>query len=71
MKFGKFLTLLFLIYGTSFYLVRGQANNGAKSDCTLLYNFINGDDVDYSNVCCSGTKKVTCDKDGHIIYVSV
>jgi len=71
MKFGNFLIFLFLIYTTSFYLVKGQANNGGKSDCTLLYNFINGDDVDYSNVCCSETKKVTCDKNGNIIFVSV
>jgi len=57
-----FLTFLFLMYGLSFYLVKGQ------SDCTLLYNYINGDSNDYSNDCCSDPG-INCDN-GYITKFS-
>jgi len=63
MKFGNFIILLYLI---SFYLVIGETINEEKSDCSKLYNFINGDDKDYSNNCCSDTG-VKCDS-GYITY---
>jgi len=65
MKFGIFLTFLFLIYETSFYLVSGQTNDN-RSDCTKLYNFLKGDDVDYANNCCTNTPGLNCDNEGFI-----
>jgi len=53
MNFLKYIEYLFLIYGISFHLVVGQTNNEGKSDCTILYNFLNGDTEDYGNSCCS------------------
>jgi len=69
MKFGVFLPFLFLIYATSFYLVGGQTTNEGKSDCTVLYNFLNGDSKDYFNNCCTAAG-IKCDKEGYIIYYS-
>jgi len=69
MKFGIFLPFLFLIYETSFYLVKGQTSNEGKSDCTLLFNFLNGDSKDYSNDCCK-VAGITCDKEGYIEHYS-
>ena len=53
MKFEYFILYLFLIYGAFFYLVAGQTVNEEKSDCTKLYNFMNGDNKDYGDSCCS------------------
>jgi len=68
MEFGKFITFLFLIYETSFYLVTGQST---KSDCTKLYNFLKKDSKDYSNSCCENVQGVNCDKDGYITHLSL
>jgi len=38
---------------------------GKKSDCTKLYNFINGDSKNYSNNCCSESE-IKCDNEGYI-----
>jgi len=71
MKFGTFLAFLFLIYGTSFYLVTGQLIDDERSDCTKLMNFINGDSKDYANSCCSGElAKAKCDNENHVTYFS-
>jgi len=35
-----------------------------KSDCTKLYNFINGDTKDYTNICCGPS--IRCDNGGYI-----
>jgi len=67
MKFGIFLAFLFLLYEVSFYLVSGQTTDN-KSDCTKLYNFLNGDDADYANKCCTGTTGLYCDNEGFITY---
>jgi len=64
MEFG-FITFLFLIYETSFYLVRGQTTNKVKSDCTLLYNFLKGDTKDYADNCCNDPE-IKCFDDGYI-----
>jgi len=64
MKFGIFVTFLFIIFDTSFYTVIGQTT--LKSDCTILYNFINKDDKDYANDCCSGNQGIECFDDGYI-----
>jgi len=67
MKFGKFIVLFFLIYETSFYLVRAQMNNEEKNDCTKLYNYINGDSKVYDNSCCSDQDiSLMCDDEGYI-----
>jgi len=52
MKLGKLVVLLFLICIKKIYVVIGQTINNVKSDCTILYNFVNGDSKDYSNLCC-------------------
>jgi len=70
MKFEKFVKFLFIIYKLSYYLVIGQIIEKEKSDCTKLYNFLNGDSKDYSNSCCS-TVKVTCDNENYITVVSL
>jgi len=68
MKFLRFIISLFLIYGVSFHLVKGQANanTNEKSDCTKLFNFLKGDSQDYANNCCVENKGITCDNDGYI-----
>jgi len=69
MIFENFVIFLFLIFETSFYLVRGQTNNEEKSDCTKFYNFVHGNTLDYSNSCCLGTDnkyEISCDSDGFI-----
>jgi len=69
MKFGKFITFLFLIYETFlFYFVMGQTTNGQKSDCTLIYNFLNNDTKNYSNTCCSYFDEIICDNENFITY---
>jgi len=64
MKFGVFVTFLFLVFDTSFYMVIGQET--IKSDCTILYNFINNDDKDYGNDCCLNYQAIECDDNGYI-----
>jgi len=59
MKFGNYLSFLFLIYETTFYLVTGQFVNGEKNDCTKFYNFIRGDDKVYSNDECCSESEIT------------
>jgi len=67
MNFLKYIEYLFLIYGISFHLVVGQTNNEGKSDCTILYNFLNGDTEDYGNSCCSEDNIfIDCDDEGYI-----
>jgi len=67
MIFGKFLVLLFFICEFSFYLVRGQTNNQEKSDCTKIYNIVNGDSKNYYDNCCKDNG-IKCDNEGYIIY---
>jgi len=69
MKFTKFVASLFLIYESSFNLVKGQINNNEKSDCTKLLNFLNGDVLDHSSVCCSKAG-IRCDNNGYITSFS-
>jgi len=65
MKFENFKAFLFfLFYEISYNLVIGQTI-GKKSDCTKLYNFINGDSKNYSNNCCSESE-IKCDNEGYI-----
>jgi len=63
MKIRQFFTFLFLMYGPFLYLVKGQ------SDCTILYNYIKGDSIDYSNKCCSDPG-INCDNEGYITKFS-
>jgi len=52
-------------------LVLGQTINKAKSDCTLLNNYLNGDSKDYANDCCSDVYNgIKCDDEGYITYIS-
>jgi len=69
MIFGKFVAFLFFICETFFYLVAGQENK-EKSDCTKLYNFLNGDSKDYSNSCCDKSD-IECDDEGYILNFSM
>jgi len=71
MKFGNYVTSLFLIFKTFFYLVNGQTMNGKeKSDCTKLYNFLNGDTKDYANSCCKNIG-IDCDKEEQTYITSL
>jgi len=69
MKFLNFITFLFSIYQTSFNLVKGQATDNRKSDCTKLYNYLYGDSKNYANKCCS-EYGIKCDNEGYITYVN-
>jgi len=60
MKFGLFVVFLFLVY-----LVVGQTLNNVKSDCTKLFNFLNGDSEEYFNNCCDDNE-IECDNEGYI-----
>jgi len=60
MKFGKFLSSLFLVCGTSYNLVKGQQYEQEENDCDILYNF-NED----SNDCCLNPG-IECDDEGYI-----
>jgi len=64
MQFGNFVAFLFFI----FYLATGQTIMENKSDCTKLFNIINGDSKDYANSCCSGDSNIKCDNEGYITY---
>jgi len=65
MKFEGFVTfLLFLYIEISYNLVIGQAIKN-KSDCTKLYNFINGDSKNYYDNCCLESE-IECDNEGYI-----
>jgi len=64
----NFITILFLIYETSIYLVKGQTISKGKNDCTKLYNFIFGDSNVYDNGCCTQDARVVCDNEGYITY---
>jgi len=71
MRILRFEAYLFLIYETFFYLTIGQTINKEKSDCTILYNYINGDSKDYANICCSSFEyPVDCDDEGYITIFS-
>jgi len=65
MKYLIFVAYLFLIFKTSSYLVFGQTINKEKNDCTKLYNFLNGDSIDYDNSCCN-VVGIECDDEGYI-----
>ena len=45
-----------------------QTTNGQKSDCTLIYNFLNNDTKNYSNTCCSYFDEIICDNENFITY---
>jgi len=64
MNFGIFITILFIIYETSFYLVIGQAIE--KNDCTKLFNYLKGDSIIYERECCIDLT-IICDDDGYIL----
>jgi len=68
MKFGKFVTFLYLIYETSLYLVIAQLVPEEKSDCTKLYNYLKNDSNDYGNNCCLDAG-IQCDADGFITLI--
>jgi len=64
MKYLKFVTFLFIIYETSFYLVKGQTSNKEKNDCTKLMNFINNDVLNYDdNRCCLHKSVIKCENE--------
>jgi len=64
----KFVIFLFLIYETSFYLVKGQTIVQEKNDCTKLYNYLLETDQYYNDsVCCSNNENILCDNEGYII----
>jgi len=65
MEFKSFIAIFFLFYEISYHLVIGQTVK-EKSDCTKLYNFINGDFENYFNSCCS-EDGIECDDEGYII----
>ena len=69
MKFGNFISFLFLIFETFFYLVSGKTNQEEKNDCTKFNNFINGDNKIYSDECCSDFR-IKC-KDGYITSIDM
>jgi len=69
MKFGNFVSFLFLIYETSFYLAKGQTTNGEINDCTILYNFVRGDNKVYKDECCS-EYGIVCEN-GYITNISM
>jgi len=66
MKFGVFITFIFLIYEPSFYSVIGQTTEIEPSDCTKLLNFLKGDKKNYDKECCDSSK-IECDEEGYII----
>jgi len=68
MKILRYVVSLFIIYETSFYFVIGQIVDNKKTDCTILYNFLNGDSIDYANNCCIGENnfEISCDNEGYI-----
>jgi len=69
MKFRNFVVFLFSIYEISFNLVVGQTTNVGKSDCTVLFNYIRGDNKDYASDCClNGNNIIACDNEGYITY---
>ncbi|KAL6611694.1 hypothetical protein U3516DRAFT_902593 [Neocallimastix sp. 'constans'] len=41
-----------------------------KSDCTKLYNFLNGNVKNYTNNCCTDTG-IECDNEGYIISIKI
>jgi len=41
-----------------------------KSDCTKLYNFLNGNVKNYANSCCTDTG-IECDNEGYIISIKM
>jgi len=54
------------MYETPSYFVKGKTLNGEKSDCTIFYNFINGDSKDYADSCCEDNG-IECDEEKYII----
>jgi len=66
MKFEKFVVFSFI--NSFFYLVLGQTNE--KTDCTILYNFINQDFKNYSNECCESIN-IECDEDEYITSLKI
>jgi len=46
------------------YVVAGQKINNEKTDCTKIYNLVNGDSKNYANSCCSDG--IECDNEGYI-----
>jgi len=69
MKFGIFITLLFLILESSLYFVLGETAE-EESDCTKLYNFLYNDDKIYFNNCCNNDSRIKCDHNGNITSFS-
>jgi len=70
MKLSSFLLFLYLIFESFFYLVIGQKIKNEKSDCTKLYNFLNGDTKDYGNDCCTSSDGFfECDSEGYITLI--
>jgi len=46
--------------------------NNKKSDCIILYNYLNGDTKDYGTNCClSDDMNIECDKEGYITILSL
>jgi len=70
MKVLNFIAILFLIYETSFYLVKGQTVGQEKNDCTKIYNFMFIDKNIYDNNCCFQDARIECDNEGYITKFS-
>jgi len=72
MKVLRSLLSLFLIHQPFFYLVTGKIVNEKmkETDCTKLYNFLNGDSEDYVNSCCSNDDiDLKCDNEGYVTNI--
>jgi len=69
MKFESYISLLYIIIETFFYLVTGQIINEEKNDCTKYYNFIRGDEKDYLIDDCCSEHDVTCEN-GYITQIN-
>ena len=72
MKFGVFsVTLpLLVFFEMTFNFVTGYVYVSLNSDCTELNNFLNNDNKNYYNDCCSDPG-IECDNDGYITYIGL
>ena len=72
MIFGVFpVTLpLLVFFEITFNFMTGLIYVNLKSDCTKLENFLNNDNKNYYNDCCSDPG-IECDNDGYITYIGL
>jgi len=72
MKFGNFITFLFLIYETFSNLVVGKKVKEEKNDCEKLVFYLQNYTIPNLEYCCKMMEKgIECDKDGYITLLSL